>query len=179
MASLGLVDGCAPICLQRSGHSFATVARNAAPSQARDFAGINLLRPVHRRRRCRRVRAFNRAVRSADQADDEPVNIDQLAKRLAQEASARRQQDQASTSSASTDDLAAELDEVVRSTEEAKAQATAEYSSPFGFEVQTGCLLVSAHVKLLCRTVLTTVCMSCTCYRLCRMLPGRQLSLMK
>ena len=136
MASLGLLDGYAPTCLQRPGHNFELVAGKAAKSQARSLAGTTLLRPAHRRRRCRRARAFNRAVRSADDADDEPVNIDQLAKRLGQEASARvRQQDQASTSSASTDDLAAELDQFVRNKGDANAQAPADNSSPFGFEV--------------------------------------------
>ena len=75
-------------------------------------------------------------MRSADDSRDEPVDIDQLAKRLSQEAEKVRQQelDQPSTSAAGTDDLAASFAEAVRNTED-RAQAPAEYTSPFGFEV--------------------------------------------
>lgn len=93
---------------------------------------------AHHKRRRQRTNTCNRAL--ADDSRDEPVDIDQLAKRLSQEAERVRQQDQQKLDEPSVtesgDDFAASFAEAVRNTED-RAQTSAETSSPFGFEVSS------------------------------------------
>ena len=133
------IDLHASCCVHRQArHSLAVVKACKPPgwSHARKAVDSRSAHAAPRKRRCRRTRTLSRAVRPADDSRDEPVDIDQLAKRLSQEAEKVRQQelDQPSTSVSGTDDLAASFAEAVRNTED-RAQAPAEYTSPFGFEV--------------------------------------------
>lgn len=85
--------------------------------------------------RChRRLQTCRQALESPDGSGDEPVDIDQLAKRLSQEAEKVRQQqsrDSQTNESTEGEDLAAELAQTMR---DAGAQRPAEASSPFGYE---------------------------------------------
>jgi hypothetical protein len=86
--------------------------------------------------RChRRFQTCRQALESPEDSGDEPVDIDQLAKRLSQEAEKVRQQqsrDSQTTEPTEGEDLAAELAQTMR---DAGAQRPAEVSSPFGYEV--------------------------------------------
>lgn len=88
--------------------------------------------------RChRRFRTCRQALESSEGSGDEPVDIDQLAKRLSQEAEKVRQQqsqDNQTTEPTEGEDLAAELAQTMR---DAGAQRPAEVSSPFGYEVSS------------------------------------------
>ena len=87
-------------------------------------------------RRCQRQsQTCRHALKPPEGSDDEPVDIDQLAKRLSQEADKIRQQesrDSDTSDPTESVDLAAELARTVRDT---GAQRPAEVSSPFGYEV--------------------------------------------
>lgn len=90
-------------------------------------------------KRCHRSKTCRQALESPEGRDDEPVDIDQLAKRLSQEAEKVRQQQSRSTDAhepTEGEDLAAELAQTVRDTEaQAQRSTPAESSSPFGYEV--------------------------------------------
>lgn len=85
---------------------------------------------------CRRHRQLClQALQSPGPSEDEPLDIDQLAKQLSQEAEKTRQRESQDTVSEDTTeggDLAAELAQAAR---EAGAQRPVESSSPFGYEV--------------------------------------------
>lgn len=139
-AAMTSLDSHAPCCLhQRTSPASGLVrALKQTRSCTRKLVNASTPHPGHRKRRCRRAKLLSRAL--ADDARDEPVDIDQLAKRLSQEAERVRQQDldwlDQPSVSASGDDFAASFAEAVRSTED-RGQATAESASPFGFEVNS------------------------------------------
>ncbi len=133
MPSLGLLDTCAPCSAHRQAPSCLPTRRAwntrqfpQSQQRLRRWGGA----PCERRSRtCRQ------ALESPEGSGDEPVDIDQLAKRLSQEAEKVRQQqsqDSEPGSSNEGEDLAAELAQTVRDT---AAQRPAEGSSPFGYEV--------------------------------------------
>ena len=132
------LDSHAPCCLhQRTSPTLRLVRASKQPrSSTRKLVDASIAHPGHRKRRCRTAKVFSRAL--ADESRDEPVDIDQLAKRLSQEAERVRQQDldwlDQPSASASGDDFAASFAEAVRSTED-RGQGAAESASPFGFEV--------------------------------------------
>ena len=116
-----------------------------AAQPARHGWNTRLLRQRHQRpqqstvdicQSCRRSpRVRTQAQQSPDIPGDEPLDIDQLAKRLGQEAEkARRRETDDSVSEDSTEggDLAAELAQAAR---ESGAQRPVESGSPFGYEV--------------------------------------------
>lgn len=113
--------------------------------------------------RCSRRRSTcSRALQSSESPGDEPVDIDQLAKRLSQEAEkARREEAQNDDLPGSLEgaDLAAELTQRVKDT---SGQSPAESSSPFGYEVSVYSLLAarpwSCARTLLCKAVEGIVC---------------------
>lgn len=135
MASTGIVDNRALVCSHRQLSSQpARHAWNSRLPQRRQ-------QPAHHSavdtcKGCRRSRQLClQALQSPGPSGDEPLDIDQLAKRLSQEAEKTRQREREDTVSEDTTeggDLAAELAQAAR---EAGAQRPVESSSPFGYEV--------------------------------------------
>lgn len=136
MALAGIADVCASVCPHRQ-------LSNTQP--ARHAWNTRLLRQSHQRpqqaavdacKGCRRrFRGAVQALDSPEGSADEPLDIDQLAKRLSQEAEKARQrqsEDTVSDDSIEGESLAAELAQAAR---ESGAQRPVESGSPFGYEV--------------------------------------------
>lgn len=135
MASTGIADTRALACHQQLPNGPpARHAWNARLPQRRQqrtqHPAIDTCKGCRRRHQLRL-----QALQSPGPSGDEPLDIDQLAKRLSQEAEKTRQRESEDTVSEDTTeggDLAAELAQAAR---EAGAQRPVESSSPFGYEV--------------------------------------------
>lgn len=133
MASAGVAETCALACchLQRPKCQPARQAWNTRLPRRRAFnPAVDTCKGCRQRRQ-----VCLQALESPGPSGDEPVDIEQLAKRLSQEAEKARQRESDDTVSEDTaegDVLAAELAQAAR---EAGAQRPIESSSPFGYEV--------------------------------------------
>ena len=136
MGLAGIAEVCASVCPHRQ-------LCNTQPT--RHAWNTRLLRQGHQRpqhatvdvcKGCRhRSRSAVRASESPEGPGDEPIDIDQLAKRLSQEAEKARQRESEDTMSEDSIEggsLAAELAQAAR---ESGAQRPVESASPFGYEV--------------------------------------------
>ena len=135
MASTGIADSRALACLHRQLPN-GQPARHAWNTRLSRLRQQRAQSPVDTCKGCRRRRELClQALQSPGPSEDEPTDIDQLAKRLSQEAEKARQRESEDTVSediTAGDDLAAELAQAAR---EAGAQRPVESSSPFGYEV--------------------------------------------
>ena len=132
MVSAGVAETCALACCHRQLPKWqpARHAWNNRLPRRRAHPAVDTCKGCRQRRQL-----CLQALESPGPSGDEPVDIDQLARRLSQEAEKARQRESYDTVSEDTAEgggLAAELAQAAR---EAGAQRPVESSSPFGYEV--------------------------------------------